>query len=138
MKGCLRLLCCAIVLSGFVGCGGGSNGPVEYGASGTVTFDGQPLAEGSLLLVDPAGTDRRAFAVIKDGKFSTQTTVGKKQVKITAVRADPEKMVPSGDGLSMEPGTVQYIPAQYNERTTLEIEVTDSGKNAFTFELTSK
>ena len=133
-----RTLCCALTVALLAGCGGGSDGPTEYAVTGTVTFDGEPLAEGSLLFIDPAGKSRSYPGVIKEGVFSSEMTAGKKTVQITAIRPDPGKTVPSGDGLSQEPAFEQYIPAKYNKKSTLEIEVTDSGDNKFEFDLTSK
>jgi hypothetical protein len=104
-----------------VGCGGGGNtGKV----TGTVTFDGTPVADGQVSFEG----NTVVGAQIKDGKFEADVPVGKHKVKITATRE--EGVAP--DGL---PNFVSYIPKKYNDQTTLEEEV-KSGTNEFKFELT--
>ncbi len=68
---CLSLLC--------LGCGGGPAGPKTYPVAGTVTYEGQPVAAGSILFVPNSelGTTGPATSVeIKDGKFATPSGQG--------------------------------------------------------------
>ncbi len=58
---------------------------------------------------------------------------------ITATREIPGKTVVGGapDDPPV-PAIEQYLPEQYNEKTTLEADVSDSGANEFSFDLTGK
>lgn len=94
----------------FGGCG---SGPDTHEVKGTVTFDGQPVPEGQIVFE----SNSTVGAEIKEGKFTAQVPSGKQKVRITATRE--EGVAP--DGL---PNFVSYIPAKYNEQTTLEEDVT--------------
>ncbi|QDT41235.1 hypothetical protein Pan241w_12950 [Gimesia alba] len=133
---CLILMCTAGI---FVGCGGASDAPVTYPVSGKVTLDGEPLAEGNIIFRDAAEKAASAAGKIENGEFSFEAVAGKKAVVITATREVPGKTVVGGaPDEPPVPAIEQYIPATYNEKTTLEAEVSDSGANEFTFELKSK
>lgn len=133
---CLMLM---FSLGLLVGCGGVSDAPVTYPVSGTVTFDGEPLAEGSIIFRDVDGKATTAAGKIENGEFSFDSVGGKKDVVITASREVPGKMVEGGaPGEPAVPAIEQYLPEIYNTKTTLKADVTDSGANEFTFELKSK
>lgn len=133
---CLILTCAA----GFLfGCGGASDAPVTYPVSGKVTLDGQPLAQGNIIFRDAAEKTASAAGKIENGEFSFEAVAGKKAVVITATREVPGKTVVGGaPDEPPVPAIEQYLPATYNEKTTLEADVSDSGANEFTFELKSK
>ena len=67
----VRLLGLAAVCAGFLGCAGASDGLPRQAVSGTVTFDGQPLAEGRIQF-EPASAEAMtpAGGEIKDGRYS--------------------------------------------------------------------
>ncbi|WP_150106161.1 hypothetical protein [Rubinisphaera brasiliensis] len=131
------LLCLALAVSGLVGCGSSSDGPELISVSGQVMLDGQPLQSGSILFKDPEGKARSYFATIEDGTYETRIETGKRRVEVSAIRSVPGKMVPNAEGDGMEPASEQYLPAEYNKLSTLEIEVDHSGENDFDFELNS-
>ncbi|WP_417394578.1 hypothetical protein [Gimesia chilikensis] len=132
----LMLACAAGVLAG---CGGGGSGPTNYPVSGKVTVDGEPLAEGDIIFRDAEGKATSGAGKIEEGAFSFETVAGKKAVVITATREIPGKTVAGGaPGEPAVPAVEQYLPAEYNEKTTLEAEVSESGPNEFTFELKTK
>ncbi|MEQ9066707.1 hypothetical protein [Gimesia chilikensis] len=132
----LMLACTAGVLAG---CGGGESGPTNYPVSGKVTVDGEPLAEGDIIFRDAEGKATSGAGKIEEGTFSFETVAGKKAVVITATREIPGKTVAGGaPGEPAVPAVEQYLPAEYNEKTTLEAEVSESGPNEFTFELKTK
>lgn len=60
------------------GCGGQS-GPARYDLSGTVTYDGQPVPAGEVVL-EPDGskgnTGPGSLATIRDGKYQTEPAMG--------------------------------------------------------------
>ena len=118
-----------------LGCGGES-GPTTYPVSGTVTLDGEPIKGGRIALWDAEGKVATAAGTVTNGEYSLQSQPGKKLVKITARREVPGKFDTSNPG-EKHPVIEQYIPSQYNEKTTLTEEVTPEGENQFNFELTN-
>lgn len=121
-----------------MGCSGSVDGPKLYSVTGTVTLDGQPIPDASILFKDPTGKNKSYFASVKDGSYSTEMEAGKRQVIITASRKSKDKMVDNAEGTGKEPAMEQYLPAIYNEKTTLEIDVVSGGENQFPFDLKSK
>jgi len=103
--------------------------------TGTVTFDGTPIAEGEIIFRDAAGKVRSCGGQITDGKYSFDASPGSKKVEITAMRDVPGKMDTSNPGVEV-PLRTQYIPATYNTETTLTADVS-SDKTTFDFELHS-
>lgn len=78
-----------IVLLGLSGCAG-EDGPRRYDLSGTVTYDGQPVSEGSISFI-PQSQEGVAggFATIVDGKYDTKAggrghLGGPHEIQITA------------------------------------------------------
>jgi hypothetical protein len=115
----------------FCGC---SQDPKLYPVSGTVTFDGAPVADGDILFVpvDPAlGPEP---GKIKDGKYTLTAREGKKRVEIRA-----SKVLPGGaKGAGGEPVAEEFLPRKYNEDSTLSTEVNSKGVNKADFTLTGK
>jgi hypothetical protein len=109
-----------------------------YPVSGSVTLDGEPLADGEINFLTPQeGT--LDIVHITNGKFQGQAKAGSRRVEIKAFRE--EKPAEQGE-LSMpgadEPTRINYIPSRYNTESTLTAEVTEAGPNEFTFELKSE
>jgi hypothetical protein len=131
----LLLTACCL---GLIGCGG-EDGPKTASISGKVTFDGEPLPKGEIIL-RPAdgGTGRSDAGTIENGEFTFESTLGKKRVEIRAMRTVAgavEQTLETGEtGTELE----QYIPQQFNDKSTLEAEVTEDGENTFDFPLTSQ
>lgn len=121
-----------------MGCGGGEEGPKLFPVTGTVTLDGEPVPDASILFKDPTGKNKSYFASVKDGAYSTKMEAGKRKVLITANRQSKDKMVDNAAGTGKEPAMEQYLPAIYNEKSTLEIDVVSGGENQFPFDLKSK
>ena len=95
-----------------VGCG--PRGPATYPVSGAVTFDNQPLQEGDIFFLpaDPALATEGGKIV--DGKFRMVSKPGTCRVKIPALNINEDTECVSGS-----PIAANYIPAQYNDQTTL-------------------
>jgi hypothetical protein len=127
MKVWLFVIVAVILCTVTSGCG--KSGPV---ASGSVTFDGQPVEIGMIMFV-PIDDKKMTpdSGKIVDGKFSVVTKPGKKRVVIHASRPG------AIDPVMKSPVQVEYIPEQYNTKSTLTKEITDSGDNQFDFFLTS-
>lgn len=102
-------------------------------AAGRVTFDGQPLADGSISFCPFDKTVAPQGGRIQGGRFQLRCHPGKHRVEILASR-------PKAGAVEITPGMTpqeQYIPARYNDASSLEAEVTPQGPNEFTFELES-
>jgi hypothetical protein len=115
------VVCGLLVLAG---CGDG--GPKRLPVSGTVSFDGTPIAKGEILFTAPGQAPDAAPIV--DGKFTAQVQPGKKRVEIRA-----SKQVGESD---MGPIMEGYIPARYNESSELEADIT-AARQDLEFKLTS-
>ena len=116
-----------LALSLSIGLGlGCSKGPTVYTVSGEVTYQGKPVESGDIAFADAARSDRTASGTITDGRYSLQTTAGKKLVRITATK-ETGKMI-TGAMDATYPEIVDLIPEKYNTATTLEITV-DPGQS---------
>lgn len=124
--------CFAVCLLFFTGCGGGSDAPTTVKVEGTVTFDGEPLSEGSIVFDPTDGKGGSSAGGIQNGTFTFDSQLGQKKVLISASRDTGKK-----DQYD-EPITESYIPAKYNSQTTLTADVKADGENKFSFELKSK
>lgn len=121
-----------MLLLGFgclIGCGKANDGTVA--ASGTVTFEGQQVAAGMIVFV-PVGDQKITgdSGKITNGKFDFGVKPGKKRIEIHATKAG------KFDPVMNEAEQIEYIPEKYNLKSTLEKEVTATGKNEFEFHLT--
>lgn len=96
--------------------------------SGSVTYDGQPVDNGTIEFFPAKGnTGKPAGAEIIAGRYEVERTLGPElgtyQVVILANRPSGRK-VPADEGSSeLIDVPVQYIPPEYNTRSTLEVEV---------------
>lgn len=132
------IVCCGLVCSCLAGC---SKETSRQSLEGVVTLDNAPLAKGSILFQPmPGTTSPSCGGTISDGRFSIApaggAACGKFRVQITATRPTGKKVVHRQSGNMMDE-IVQYIPSRYNEQSKLEA-VVESGKNRFSFDLTSK
>jgi len=115
------------------GCGKWSN-LIEV--EGTVTVNGQPLADGDISFFPADPQYGGEGGKIKDGKYRLKARPGKNKVEIRATREVAGKKMPSAAGPDAPADAVfeSYLPKQYNEETTLEADV-GAGKTNFPFEL---
>ncbi|MEW4563872.1 hypothetical protein AB1K70_15160 [Bremerella sp. JC770] len=130
------LLCLVAIL--LVGCSNpnGHRAPV----SGQVTLDGDPLAEGSILFT-PMGEGPSAGGDIKNGHYDLSQALGpahgKYRVQISAWKP-LGKTVHDEASARDDEILISIIPAKYNTKSTLEVEVIQDGENTFDFDLASK
>ena len=117
-------LCVLVVVSS--GCG--KSGPPKYRVSGQVTWEGQPIPAGDIIL-EPTGQGLPDHGKIVAGKFDLEATAGPKKVQILATREgefDPEM------GMARRES---YIPLEYNSKTKLTAEVQSNNDNQLRFDL---
>lgn len=125
---CFLMAIPMVLLAVCMGCGEG-DGVERYKVTGTVMFDGEPLAEGDVVLDPVGGQGGSATAKIRDGKFETEVTAGKKRVRIRAPK-ETGKKDEYGEAI-VEP----LIPMKYNVNSELTVEVTPEGPNEFEFDI---
>src|SRR5262245_1457424 len=106
---------------------GCSNEPRLYPVSGSVSLDGQPVADGDIMFLSQDGVRGPDPGKIKDGNYTLKTTEGKKRVEISA-----SKIRPGGArGGGGEPVPEEYIPTHYNMESKLNADVQPNNKNRF-------
>lgn len=124
-----------LVLGSAEGCG--ESGPRRFSLSGTVTYDGQPVANGSMGLGPVDSKTKGVVTDIIDGHYeftrANGPVGGKYTVWIEAQRPSGKK-IPSEDGSAPVDQLIQYIPAAYNVNSTLEVEIT-ADRNDLDFHL---
>ena len=120
-----------------IGCG--ESGPPIASVEGTITMDGKPLANASVVFSPesgrPAGakTDAEGHYVLNFSAGRKGAVPGKNRVQI---RTGSEGGI-ADDG-SRSPGTPETVPAQFNDQSTLEFVVEDGKVNVADFEVTSE
>ena len=126
-----RLVLTLCLLSVCLLCGCADKGPKTYPVSGTVTLDGQPLAEG--IVHFRAVTAGQVDSLpVKDGQFSGLAVVGTRRVEVVAY-----KMIPVPGEMGGEVPQPLIAP-RFNSMSTLTAEVTAAGPNAYEFKVESK
>ncbi len=110
-------------------------GPEMHMVTGTVTFDGEPVAQGDIVFRDTDGQTRGYGGQIVDGKYEFECEPGSKKVEISAMREVPGKMDTSNPGEEV-PLMEQYIPEKFGAATTLTTDV--SGPGPINFDLKSE
>jgi hypothetical protein len=130
----LGLACSAVLV--IVGCG---NGRVPV--TGTVLFEGRPVEEGMITLEPVDGQGPTTGGMITAGKYDLRgqasATVGEKIVRIVALRKTGRKIAagsPAPAG-TMVDEVIQCIPKQFNDESTLRIQVTAGRSNTHEFDL---
>ncbi|MBY0396535.1 MAG: hypothetical protein K2X91_08715 [Thermoleophilia bacterium] len=147
--GLAAALACAAILA--AGCGKAPGVAV----SGTVQFEGKPVADGMIQFVPQAGTDGpTAGAPIKEGRYDIAAVggpvPGKYRVEVSSfeeVRKATEKDMaggmfgrsPSefGAAAGTEPQVVRknVIPAKFNESSELTADIPDASSHEANFDL---
>jgi hypothetical protein len=124
----------AIVMLGvFIGCSADTK---QGSVSGTVTLDGQPLKSGNIRFVPADGQTATADAAITDGQFTATMPPGEKKVSISAPKVTGKKRVYETPDSPMIDIVEELLPAEYNVRSTLTLNVAP-GDQSKDFELKS-
>ncbi|MBI1248958.1 hypothetical protein GC197_14090 [bacterium] len=130
-----------IALVAFAGCQSETDTGGRKAIAGEITLNGAPLKEGSIRF-EPKSTETAGGAPIVDGKYEIAASKGllpgTYRVFIDAVEADTQTR--SADDLMNNPGPARkkLIPDKYNTKSTLTVEVTESGNNHFDFPIDTK
>lgn len=122
--------------------GGCSNGSADgtVAVSGNITFDGQPLSSGKIIL-EPMEPGGRPYAgSIHDGHFQMYASPGQKVVRITSTRYEAPQGLSKKAKTSMEVGMtqtipVQFVPKRYNQQSELKIEIDEAGNGDLAWDL---
>ena len=118
-----------VALVWLVGCGGGGDGMERVDVSGTVTYQGQPVQEGSITF-DPQGGGPVAGAQITGGKYQATgrgaVPVGNYIVRISATVEDRENWV---EDAMPYPPTKELLPRKYNHESDLQREIPSGARN---------
>ncbi|MCA9038335.1 MAG: hypothetical protein KDA91_24590 [Planctomycetaceae bacterium] len=131
-----------LCISLFTGCSDKVAGPVRAAVAGTVTVDGAPLEEGTVVFVPTEGTSGpRVTVSVVDGRFEAAPehgpVVGQHRVEIQSTCGpafDDEQMV---DSLAKNPHrlNVVVVPPIYNTISQLKASITEGTKNELAFDL---
>jgi hypothetical protein len=127
-----------------LGCGGMSGGRQEV--TGTISYDGQPVEEGQIIFEPESDGSRLATGQIKAGKYQIAAEhgpiAGTYRVRIEAYRKKRDPRIPPhpylGEGAEQGVVAEQYLPVEYNARTTLQVEIKDGEENIHNFDLPAK
>ncbi len=121
-----------------LGCGRGSEIP-RATVSGKVTFQGQPIADGTIQFIPAKGTKGpAASAAIKDGDYKVVVGGG---VPVGTLRVEIQGFEPVAGSPNRPPAMAnlqpkkQYVPAQYNRQSKMEVTVEDKGEQIQNFDL---
>lgn len=127
------LLVAPISLCLVIGCSEGKSS-----ISGTVTFDGEPVKNGSVTFVKSEGELLRAGAVITDGAFQASLPPGEYKIELNAQKVVGTRKQKGFDGKDEEvPETKELFPDRYNTKTTLTKKIV-RGANTVKLDLTTK
>ncbi len=119
------LLLAALLLP-LAGCEGARSDKVV--ATGVVTVDGAPLAQGTIGFMPLDGAGPSAEALITQGSYRIEMTPGEKRVMIQGLKPGPV----DSNGVTTN---IPFLPAYHNSESELTVEVSPEGKNYFPFEL---
>lgn len=128
-------LSCTVVFL-VTGCGDG-----KVQVRGTVLFEGTPVEEGMIAFEPTDGKGPTTGGPIVGGSYDLKdkaaSTVGEKIVRIVAVRKTGRK-IPAGS--PAPPGTmvdemIQCIPKEFNDHSTMKVQVTAGKANILDFDL---
>jgi hypothetical protein len=122
----------AVVLMLVGACAGPDPRSRSFVVSGTVTFNGQPVPDGAIILVSADPSLAADAGTITNGEYRFLASAGKKTVQIRASREKPYRGPP---GVPYNPVYEEYIPAKFNEKSDRTIDVLPEATNRFDFAL---
>ncbi|QEG42761.1 hypothetical protein UC8_48030 [Roseimaritima ulvae] len=128
----------AVMVLGTSGCGGGDRPPIGE-VEGTVTLDGQPVADAQIFF-EPTGGGRSSSAITDaDGTYELSymgdvkgAVVGEHLVRISTAKGATR----DDNGRVTDPGQPEQFPSSYNSESTQKVTV-EGGDNEINFDATS-
>lgn len=129
-----RLVIAAALCAAVVGCGPSKPPREMQDVSGSVTLDGEPLAEGEIYFKTPAKGEVDILP-IENGQFQGEVGVGPRRVEIYAYH---EKEVVPMPGEPPEKTRENYIPTRYNVQSTLSADISSETTVPLEFEVRSE
>ena len=122
--------CWALSLSGC-----GASKPPSYDVTGTVTFEGAPVEEGSVLFEDPATGAAKQVPLEPGGKYTLNLPPGNYNVALTPPLGEGRSRGDTPEDADYKP--VPNIPRKYwNVRASGFTADVDEGNTTFTFDMT--
>ncbi|WP_428305093.1 hypothetical protein [Lacipirellula sp.] len=118
-----------------MGCG--SQDPNRGEVTGIITVNGQPVAAGAVAFSPVDGQSPTSGGKILDGKYTVQASTGTSRVAIRVPQVVGEKKLYSTADSPVRPVMKETLPPEYNDRTTLTLEV-KPGDNEHNFDLQTK
>jgi len=124
----------AAAVVGLAACGCGPR-DTRVECTGTVSYAGKPVEEGSIGFFPLAGGGRSEGAVITAGRYVARVQPGRHRVEIRGSRPLAEKTA----GPSDMPGGIRedYIPKAFNDASTIEVEIPATGPHDLPFAIGS-
>ncbi len=134
----LRICFAAWLVVALMGCGGSTTGPKRSVTSGTVSFDGKPVATGQIRFLPLDGPPSQA--PVTKGVYLVDykggVPVGHVRVEIDSYEASGRD-IPIGAGGKTEKEVLQVLPAKFNAKSELKVEIKPGQKNTHNFDLKS-
>ena len=131
-----RIVFAALCVAGVSGCGGPSP-PVTAPVSGTVSYDGKPIADGSITFAAVDGSCAPSVLQIAEGRYEGRVVVGEKRIEIRAMRqAERTGSAATGPGGDEGPVLENFIPAAYNDASQLTRTIDPPGPVVVDLDLT--
>jgi hypothetical protein len=122
----------AVILVAIAGCGGANTNPV----SGTVTLDGEPLADALVMFTPMTGGRPAAAKTDSQGRYELVFS----RDASGALEGEHLVAITTGDEIANDDGTLEIIPervpTKYNSASELRATI-ESGSNVFDFALDS-
>jgi len=134
------LACLVLVLAGALIAGCGGSGPRRYEVSGSVSFAGAKVSEGTIAFVPVEGTQGpKAGANIQQGQYHIDRNggpvAGRHRVEIRSFRRTGRKL-PNMGGQMVIDEVVNELPEKYSGETSeLAVAIDARAKNVFNFDL---
>jgi hypothetical protein len=119
-------------------CAAGCSRETSHGTiTGNVTLDGAPLPKGLIRFVPEDGQSPTADAPIEGGAFEARVPVGSKRITISAPKIVGQRKMYETPDSPMVDVVEELLPVEYNERSTLTLNVVP-GDQTKDFPLKSK
>lgn len=127
----------AVLLAALLILSGCADGPPMGEVSGNVTIDGKPVDKGAIKFEPEDGKTPTAGGEISEGFYLVRVPVGPMKVSISAPKVVGKKPIYNTPNSPEMPITVEALPARYNEKTELRLDV-KPGKIEKHYDLQSK